>query len=109
MSVDVREIDRLHAKLMRKINVLKMFTDHKTFNYEQPRMTYDKETGDVTIHDPSENKKKKKIISNVDEVLAQKKALFDEAGLDEDGIPKGMNPEDAEPADIANKLKKIQG
>ena len=50
-------------------------------------MTYDKETGDVTIHDPSENKKKKKIISNVDEVLAQKKALFEEAGLDEDGIP----------------------
>jgi len=69
MSVDMKEIDRLHAKLMRKINVLKMFTDHKKFNYEQPRMTYDKETGDVHIHDPKENVKKKKIINNVDEIF----------------------------------------
>ena len=32
-------------------------------------MSYDKKTGDVTIHDPSEVKKKK-IIQNVDEVEA---------------------------------------
>lgn len=87
MSVDVKEIDRLHAKLMRKINILKMFTDHKTFNYEQPRMTYDKETGDVTIHDPNENKKKNRIIKNVDEVFAEKKKLLEEVGLDEEGLP----------------------
>ena len=29
------------------------------YNYEQPQMTYDKKTGDVTIHDPSSEKKKK--------------------------------------------------
>lgn len=54
-----------------------MFTDHKKFNYEQPRMTYDKETGDVHIHDPNENVKKNKIINNVDEVFAEKKALLE--------------------------------
>ena len=43
-------------------------------------MTYDKKTGDVTIIDPSEHKKKK-IIRNVDEVEAARQALFAELGL----------------------------
>lgn len=60
-------------------------------------MTYDKETGDVHIHDPNENVKKNKIINNVNEVFAEKKALFEQVGLDEDGMPQGISPEDAEP------------
>jgi hypothetical protein len=32
-------------------------------------MTYDKATGEVTIHDTNENVKPKKIISSMDEVL----------------------------------------
>lgn len=50
-------------------------------------MTYDKETGDVHIHDPSENIKKKKIITGVPELREEKRALFAEAGLDESGMP----------------------
>jgi hypothetical protein len=49
-----------------------MFTDHKKFNYEQPRMTYDKTTGDVTIHDPKDDIKQNRIINNIDEVLEEK-------------------------------------
>ena len=49
-----------------------MFTDHKKFNYEQPRMTYDKATGDVTIHDPKDDIKSNRIINNIDEVLEEK-------------------------------------
>jgi hypothetical protein len=44
-----------------------MYTEHKTFNYEQPRMTYDKATGEVTIHDPKDEIKEKRIINNLDE------------------------------------------
>ena len=52
--------------------MLKMFTDHKKFNYEQPRMTYDKATGEVTIHDPSEDVVEKRIINSMDEIVAEK-------------------------------------
>lgn len=48
-----------------------MFTEYKKFNYEQPRMEYNKETGDVTIFEP-EGEKKRKIISSIDEVFDQK-------------------------------------
>lgn len=83
-----------------------MFTDHSQFNYEQPKMTYDKETGDVTIHDPEDDKKKKRIINNVDEIEAEKRALFAEAGLDEEGMPLDTNPEDVDPSDLAKRLRK---
>lgn len=46
-----------------------MFTDDKIFKYEEPIMTYDKATGNVTIIDPADIKKKKKIINSMDEVL----------------------------------------
>lgn len=39
-------------------------------------MTYDKATGDVTIHDPKDDVKEYKIINNIDEVLEDKKKLF---------------------------------
>ena len=44
-----------------------MFTKEKEWNYEQPRMTYDKETGDVTIHASSAATKKKRIIRTFDD------------------------------------------
>lgn len=69
-------------------------------------MTYDKETGDVTIHDPEDDKKKKRIINNVDEIEAEKRALFAEAGLDEEGMPLDTNPEDVDPSDLAKRLRK---
>ena len=46
-SYDVREIKLLEMEFKRKLNVLKMATDQKEFNYEQPEMIYDKKTGDV--------------------------------------------------------------
>jgi hypothetical protein len=49
-----------------------MFTDDKMFKYEEPIMTYDKETGNVTIIDPADIKKKKKIINSMDEILRMK-------------------------------------
>lgn len=79
-----------------------MFTEHQMFNYEQPTMTYDKETGDVTIHDPMEEKNKKKpIIKSVDEVTAAKKALFEELGLDNDGFPIDKKPSEVNTDDLA--------
>jgi len=50
--------------------VLRLFTEQKHFNYVAPDMSYDKETGDVTIIDHMHTKAKaKKIITNVDEVF----------------------------------------
>lgn len=53
-------------------------------------MTYDKKTGDVTIHDPKD-KVKEKIVKNYDEVYEQKQKLFQELDLDESGLPKDEN------------------
>lgn len=47
---------------------MKMFSEHKKFNYTPPNMTYDKETGDVTIHETKkDDDSHRKIISSVDE------------------------------------------
>lgn len=35
-------------------------------------MTYEKSTGEVTIHDPKDDKKEYRIINNIDEVLEEK-------------------------------------
>ena len=64
-----------------------MFTQQKTFNYQQPEMSYNRETGEVTIKDPTEGIKKKKIITSNDEIVRQKKQLYDELGLDDSGKP----------------------
>ena len=50
-------------------------------------MTYNRETGEVTIKDPSEDIKKKTLIRNNDDVVKQKKELYAELGLDETGKP----------------------
>jgi hypothetical protein len=66
---DIKEIEAMNAALQRKLNVLRMFTEYKDFNYEQPQMDYDKATGNVTILDPRDRvKPKKKIITSVDEI-----------------------------------------
>ena len=67
-------------------------------------MTYDRKTGDVTIHDPLDEKKKKKpIIKSVEEVSAAKKALFEEMGLDLDGFPKDKKPSEVNTDELAQK------
>lgn len=60
----------MHQRLMRKINVLRMYTDQAEFGYEQPKMTYDKKTGEVTIEEV--DKKNDRIIKSVDEVRTAK-------------------------------------
>lgn len=64
-TYDQREIRRNYQNLMRKINILKMFTKHKEFNYEEPNMTYDKATGNVTIHESKQ--KNRRIIKTFDD------------------------------------------
>lgn len=60
--------------------MLKLYTQDKEFNYEQPEMIYDKATGDVKI---IEKKKglKKKLIRNMDDLEKEKEMLFKEVGL----------------------------
>ena len=57
-------------------------------------MSYDKATGNVTIIDPADIKKKRKIIHSMDEVLRMKEQLYEEFKLDEDALPKGKKIED---------------
>jgi hypothetical protein len=56
---------------MKKLQIIQMYTEHKSFNYVQPEMTYDKKTGEVTIHD-QKKEKPKKIIKSMDEALKMK-------------------------------------
>ena len=81
----MREIARMNAQLQRKINILKLFTEEKEWNYEKPEMTYDKATGEVTIHE--KEKKNKRIINNLDEYEQSKQDLYKELGLESDGLP----------------------
>ena len=48
-------------------------------------MSYDKATGEVTIHE--KEKKGKKIINNLDEYEQSKQDLYKELGLESDGLP----------------------
>ena len=84
-SYDMREIGKLNAQLQRKINILKLFTEEREWNYEKPEMSYDKATGEVTIHE--KEKKGKKIINNLDEYEQSKQDLYKELGLESDGLP----------------------
>lgn len=85
----------MNAKLQRKINVLRMYTELKTFNYKPPEMSYDKATGDVTIKDFQDEKKERRIIKDMDEVREMKQQLFKEAQLEEGFMEKdpGMTEE----------------
>lgn len=75
----------MNAQLQRKINILKLFTEEKEWNYEKPEMTYDKATGEVTIHE--KEVKEKRIINNLDDYEQSKQDLYKELGLEKDGLP----------------------
>ena len=84
-----------------------MYSDLKDFDYEAPSMSYDKKSGEIIVEKGHGAKEvaKKKVISNIDDLEKEKKALFAEMGLDNEGQPK--NPK--EPIEkIAEKLKKAQ-
>ena len=67
---------------------MKMFTEQAEWNYEQPKMTYDKETGDVTIHKTNSELKKRRIIRSFDDAEKMRKDLYKELDLEDDGLPK---------------------
>lgn len=100
---DMREIRKMNARLQRKINVLKLYTEHSDYNYEQPTMTYNRETGDVTIHDPTEKKNRKKIIRSIDETETAKQQLLAELGLDASGFPVDKKPSEVNVEELAEK------
>ena len=103
-SYDHGEIKKLELKVRRKLQILRMFSDLKDFDYEPPQMQYDKKTGEVKIIEKKQGANKK-VIGNVDDLEKEKKALFAELGLDEEGKPK--NPK--EPVEkVAEKIKAAQ-
>ena len=61
-----------------------MFTDMKEFNYVPPAMYYDKQSGEVKMKEKVQTDKKK-FIKNIDDLEKEKKALYAEVGLDENG------------------------
>ena len=88
---------------------MKMFSEQKKFNYVPPNMTYDKETGDVTIHDAVQDEsEKRKIISSVDDAKQTRQDLYDELDLDDDGLPRNTNVEDIDIDQHAQKVRKLR-
>jgi len=86
-----------------------MLTDQKKFNYQRPKMTYDKASGNVTIIDPADEVVANRVIDNVDEVFQMKQQLYEELGLDDKGFPINQDElkEDNIP-ELAEKLKKAR-
>ena len=87
----------MELQVRRKMQILRMFSDLKDFDYEAPQMQYDKKTGDIKIIEASKGgqqagkpgaKSTKKVIGNVDDLERERKALFNELGLDEKGYAK---------------------
>lgn len=78
-----------------------MFTDMKDFNYEAPQMYYDKQSGEIKIKE-KETETKKKYIRNIDELEKEKKALYAEIGLSDEGKSKNNETEE----ELAEKIKK---
>lgn len=48
-SYDHRELYKLEMQVKKKLNMLRIFTDLKEFNYEAPQMYYDKQSGEIKI------------------------------------------------------------
>lgn len=107
-SYDHGEIKKLEMAVKRKLQVLRMYSDLKDFDYEAPTMSYDKKTGEIKVEQGKNapNKAaKKKVIDNIDDLEKEKRALFAEMGLDDSGRPKNAS----EPVDkLAEKLKTVQ-
>ena len=76
-SYSDREIKRLEQEFNRKFNAIRMHTEQKEFNYEQPQMIYDKKTCDVRIIDMSKGAKKN-IIRNMDDLERERAAIMKE-------------------------------
>lgn len=95
-SYDYREIKRLDMEFQRKLNLLRMYTEQKEFNYEQPEMIYDKKTGDVKIIDKSKSQKKT-IIRNYDDLEKERALLLKE-----------IDQKSAKPEDKVNKMASIE-
>ena len=88
---------------------MKMFSEQKKFNYVPPSMTYNKETGDVTIHEvKDEEDSKRKIITTMDEAKKVREELYEELDLDEDGLPNNTPVEDIDVDQHASKVKKLR-
>ena len=79
-----------------------MFTELKEFNYEPPNMYYDKQANEVKVKE-REHEAQRKVIKNINDLEKEKKALFEEIGLDEEGF--GKDNDSAEV--LAEKLKKM--
>ena len=60
--------------------MLRIHSEDAEFSYKQPKMEYDKETGDVKIIE--EKKKSKKIIRSTDDVERERQAVLKEVGLE---------------------------
>ena len=71
----------MDQRVRRKLNKLRMYTEHSDFTYEPPQMTYDKATGDVTII-PKQVRKKPTIIQSIDDMDREKEALYKELGIE---------------------------
>jgi hypothetical protein len=111
-SYDHGEIKRLELAVKRKMQVLKMFTDMKEFDYEAPEMSYDKKTGEINIQEKKVavgGEKgaagKKKMIGSVDDLERERQALFAEMGLDKDGNSKSAKETTEK---LADKFKTVQ-
>ena len=72
-----REIRNLQDQFTRRLKFIRMSTEDRRFNYEQPEMTYDKKTGDVIIHEKNFDEKSK-LISNLGDLEREKRALESE-------------------------------
>ena len=62
--------------------MIKSVTTLRDFNYDPPKMYYDKEAGEVKMEERPKPKVRK-VINNPDELERERKALLDEVGLDE--------------------------
>lgn len=78
-SYSASENQKYRLEINRKLNVLKMNTQHREFTYEQPEMIYDKKTGDVIIVDKS-LERKKSVVQSFDDLEQERKALSQELG-----------------------------
>jgi len=86
-----------------------MFSEQRKFNYVPPSMTYNKETGDVTIHEQKdEEDSKRKIITSIDEAKKVRQELFDELDLDDEGLPRNTPTEGIDVDLHADKIKKLR-
>lgn len=110
-SYDHGEIKKLEMTVKRKLQVLRMYSDLKDFDYEAPTMSYDKKSGEIIVEQgkgaaaAQAKEAKKKVIGSIDDLEKEKRALFAEMGLDDEGKPKNAN----EPIDkLADKLKAVQ-